>query len=146
MGHGLGIALVAALALGQVGCAGLSDSDQEKVAAIVAENRALVMEMDGLYAKLQAGDATVAEVAVAVGKIKNQIDKNLLEIEKLKESGNSFGMILAGIAGALGRTALHAATKIPIGGPLGAIIQTLLGLLLGGSATKKKDAPATPAT
>ncbi len=126
---------------GLVGCKALSRAQQERMAKLMEANRGLIQEMDGTYAKLKDGSATVEEVIAAVSRIKAQIETNLKEIEAIKDEGASTWAIIGGVVGALFRTVLHGAAKLPIGGPVGMGLQWLVALLLGGSTTGKKEQP-----
>jgi len=126
------------------GCSGLSDGQREEIATLVAENKALVVEMESLYGRLKDGSATVAEVSAAVVRIKAKVESNLKRIEEIHESGASTAAIIGGIVGALFRSVPHALTRIPLPGGLGIAVQGFLSLLLGGSATKRKEEKETP--
>lgn len=137
--------VIAGLVLVMGGCASLSTEQQERVNALVDENAKLSIKLADLTKQAKEGTATPEEITAAMQEVQASIERNRKEIADIHASGTSTSAILGGIAGALGRTALHAATKIPIGGPIGIVIQGILGLLLGGSETRKKEEAVAPA-
>ena len=147
MKWGMGILLI--LALGTIGgCSwftvGLNPDQKKRVEELEKANEGFVEELSILYAKAKAGTITLEELASGIGKVKTQTKANLDEIKKIHTESGSGGAIWA-IIGVLGRTVLHGAAKfIPAGGgPLALGLQGILGLLLGGSQTKKHPPPIT---
>lgn len=121
------------------GCGGLSKEQQERLDKLMGENQALSVRLQAVYKAAQNGTATVGEVEAAVKEITTAISANQAEIKKLQDEGAGGMAWLWALIGMFGRTVLHAGAKIPLGGPLGVIVQSLLGLLLGGSQTAKKE-------
>jgi hypothetical protein len=138
--------LVLALAGGVWGCtSGLSKERQARVDALVAENVKLATEAKDLYAKVKAGELPLADMMALTVQITAQTQKNLDEIKSIHDEAVASGATAGGIIGVFARTLLHAATKIPLPGPLG-IVGNLLGMLLGGSSTDKKTTVEPPPT
>ena len=123
------------------GCAGLSAEQTARIEAIAKENETLAIKMAALIEKAKKGEISPTEIIQAVEEVRNLMDKNRTEIKSIQESATSKAAVWGGIAGLVGRTVLHgAASAIPGAGPVAAMLQGLLTLLLGGSTTKKKEA------
>lgn len=147
------IALVVTLALAGGGAfiggcvaAALSPEQEARVETLVDKNVELAKKLDNLRKDAKDGKLDAAAVVSAMDAVQDQMKANKEEISKIHADAVAAGATAGGVAGALGRTALHgigyAAGKwIP--GPIGLGIQLLTGLLLGGSAgTEKKRAIA----
>lgn len=143
-----GVVLVLALVVGGIllgGCVtGLSAERKARVDALMEENVKLSKEATDLYAKVKAGELPLADMMALTVQITAQTNKNITEIKAIHDEAVAGGATAGGIIGVFARTILHAATKIPLPGPLGAV-GNLLGLLLGGSATEKKATAPPPA-
>lgn len=134
------VLVVVVLAFGIGGCVSwLTPEQSARIAKISQENADLVVRMEEFYLAAKAGKVSPEEVIATVTAAKATIAKNMAELEKIKQEGSGTQTTIAAILGMFGRTILHGATKLPIPGPWGLALNGLLGLLLGGSETKKTD-------
>jgi len=123
------------------GCAHLTDEQKARVNVLVQENETLARKMATLLEKAKAGEITPTEIVLAIEEVRATMEKNKSEIADIQASGATWSAIIGGVAGTIGRSALHAvALAVPAAGPWGIAIQGLLTMLLGGSATKKAEA------
>jgi len=121
------------------GCAGLTADQKARIEALGVENDKAATDMSVLLLKAKSGEASPFEIVQAVDRIKSLMDRNTKEIKEI-EASSSTSSTIAALAGLFGRTALHAVSAaIPGAGPIGALLQGILTLLLGGSSNKKKD-------
>lgn len=138
--HAFGVLAIAAiLALGVGGCAQLTEAQRARIEQLAEKNETLSGELGALYTQARQGLADPAEIVAAIKKVNDAMAENHAEIKRIQGEGTTTLGIIAATAGMFGRTLLHAATKLPIPGPVGMILQMGLGLLLGGSETRKKD-------
>lgn len=135
----LTFAAIGAVVLG--GC-GLSQEQLDRISKLAQENNELYQAQEKLVADAKAGNIDPVKIAESLAKITAQVKKNIDEIQKIRQEGNSTAAIIGAVLGMFGRSALHGlAGVIPGGGAVTGILQSGLQLLLGGSATaaKKED-------
>ena len=136
------ISAILVLAVG--GCAQLTEAQKARIEQLAQKNEGLTSELAALYTQARQGLADPAEIVAAIQKVTAAMDANHAEIKKIQAEGETASW-LAGAVGLFGRSALHLVTKIPLPGAWGMIVNMGLGLLLGGSDTKKiLPAPVPP--
>lgn len=122
------------------GCAHLTEEQKARVNVLVQENETLAKKMADLVGRAKDGNVTPLEIVAAVEEVRKTMEKNKSEIAEIQASGGTWSAIIGGVAGTLGRSALHAVSlAVPATGPWGIALQGLMTLLLGGSSTKKQE-------
>lgn len=124
------------------GCVKLSQASEAEVAALASANKDVAAKLAEVILKGRDGSLTANEALEAAAAFQAQMDANAKAIAEIKASESlTTGGLLGAVGGIAGRSMLHALPAVGglIPGPLGALLSLLGTVLLGGSATKKKD-------
>lgn len=130
--------------LAVAGCGQMSAGSKEKLETLSADNAALAAKLTASFQAAKDGSLTVGEIEARIKEIEDARQKNMKEIAEItiNENMTKIGAVAAG-AGVLGRSALHLVGSgvIPLGplAPIQPLLAGLIGLLLGGSSSKKKE-------
>lgn len=121
------------------GCVGLSPEQQARIDKLNEDNAKVEGEIVAVIKDAQAGKIDPIALASALTSLRTQFSENTKAINAVHAEGGTWAAIWGGL-GVFGRTGLHLAAKfIPAGGAWG-LLSGLLGILLGGSSTTKKEA------